>query len=123
MAEHEIMWIGRRPTALAPAENPAETEQFAAALTDACADCGCDLQDYVAAAGPFGSWMVRFSRAGRRQRLVWNGKENHLVLEEATAGVDWQELGRTTPADRELPALVAALRSLLEAPSPTSAQS
>ena len=74
MAEHEIMWIGRRPAALAPAENPAETEEFAAALTDACADCGGDVQDYVAAAGPFGSWLVRFSRAGQRQRLVWNGK-------------------------------------------------
>ena len=85
MAEHEVMWIGRRPAAMAPAEHPATTEEFADAVTSACAGCGCDVQDYVAAAGAYGSWLVRFERGGQRQRLVWNGKDGKLVLEQATS--------------------------------------
>jgi hypothetical protein len=69
------MWIGRRPAAMAPVEHPATSEEFAEAVTGACTDCGCDVHDYVAAAGVYGSWLVRFERDGQRQRLVWNGKD------------------------------------------------
>jgi len=110
------MWIGRRPAAMAPAEHPATSETFAQAVTGACAGCGCEVQDYVAAAGIYGSWLVRFSRAGRRQRLVWNGKDGKLVLEQATTGVDWQELGSaplSKPAEADF---LTAIKSLLEKP-------
>ena len=106
------MWIGRRPTSLAPAENPAATEDYAEAVTAACADCGLEVDDYIAAAGPFGSWLVRFERNGGRGRLVWNGKERCLLLEEPS-GVEWVERGRFEPADTELGTLVAGLRTLL----------
>jgi hypothetical protein len=112
VAEHEVMWIGRRPAAMAPAEHPATREAFAEAVTAACADCGCEVQDYVAAAGSYGSWLVRFSRDGRRQRLVWNGKDGKLLLEQATAGVDWQELGSAPlgkPAEADFPPAIKAL--------------
>ena len=39
VAEHEVMWIGRRPAAMAPAEHAATTEAFAEAVTTACAAC------------------------------------------------------------------------------------
>ena len=115
MAEHEVMWIGRRPAAMAPVEHPATTEAFAEAVTAACAACGCVVQDYVAAAGAYGSWLARFERRGTRQRLVWNGKDGVLVLEQATAGVDWNELGIRPVSDRDTGGFVAAVRSLLEA--------
>ena len=113
MAEHEVMWIGRRPAALAVGDNPAETEAFATAITDACAACGVEVDDYVAAAGPYGSWLVHFRRGDRRQRLVWNGKAGRLVLEQATAGIDWDELGAAEPASRDVPGFVATLTHLL----------
>lgn len=108
------MWIGRRPAAIAPVEHPANTEDFAAAVTSACAGCGCEVQDYVAAAGAYGSWLVRFGRDGRRQRLVWNGKDGRLVLEQATTGVDWNELGSSPVSERDQEHFVAAVRALLE---------
>jgi hypothetical protein len=111
------MWIGRRPAAMAPAEHVATTETFAEAVTTACAGCGADVDDYVAAAGAYGSWLVRFERDGRRQRLVWNGKEGRLVLEQATTGVNWNELGSSPISDRDQDHFVAAIRALLGAKS------
>lgn len=113
MAEHEVMWIGRRPAALAPEENPAATEAFAEAMTQACADCGVEVQDYVAAAGPYGSWMIGLTRDGHRQRLVWNGRDGRLVLEQATPGVDWDRKGETAVADRTPDGFTAGIRGLL----------
>jgi hypothetical protein len=113
VAEHEVMWIGRRPAALATAENPAATEAFAEAVTGTCADCGVEVQDYVAAAGPYGSWMIGLVRDSRRQRLVWNGREGRLVLEQATPGVDWDLLGEMSVTDRTAEGFTAAIRDLL----------
>lgn len=113
MAEHEVMWIGRRPAALAPVTNAAATEDFAAAITDACAACGGTVADYVAAAGVYGSWLVRFDREGRQQRLVWNGKDGQLVLEQAGPGNAWTMLASRPVSARELPHFVAAVREIL----------
>jgi hypothetical protein len=107
------MWIGRRPAAMAPVEHVANTEAFAEAVTGACTGCGCEVEDYIAAAGSYGSWLVRFGRDGRRQRLVWNGKDGRLVLEEATAGPDWQELGSNAVSERDQAHFIAAIRELL----------
>ncbi len=117
MAEHEVMWIGRRPAALAPVEHPATSETFAEAVTAACAACGADVEDYVAAAGAYGSWLLRFERDGQRQRLVWNGKDGRLVLEQATSGVAWNELGSSAISERDQDHFVAGVRTLMGAPS------
>lgn len=114
MAEHEVMWIGRRPAALAPVEHPATSEVFAQALTAACSACGGEVQDYVAAAGAYGSWLLRFTRANQRQRLVWNGKDGRLVLEQASAGVEWHELSASDIPQRDQAHFVAGLKCLLE---------
>lgn len=115
MAEHEVMWIGRRPSALPTVEHLATSEDFAAAVTNACAEAGCSVQDYVAAAGAWGSWLIRFSRDGVRQRLVWNGKEGRLLLEQATAGIDWDELRSCAVAERDTASFIAAVQGLLQA--------
>lgn len=111
------MWIGRRPAQMAAPEQLAATEPFAEAVTTACGECGGDVQDYIAAAGIYGSWMVRFARAGRRQRLVWNGKEGRLLLEESTAAIDWAELGSTPVDPQDAAGFVAAIRALLGPPA------
>ncbi len=116
MAEHEVMWIGRRPAALATVEHPATSEEFATAVTTTCADAGCSVQDYIAAAGAYGSWLIRFSRGQARQRLVWNGKDAVLVLEQATTGIDWDELRRCPVAERDTAGFIAAVQSLLQSP-------
>lgn len=113
MAEHEVMWIGRRPAAMAPENHASASATFATAVTTACADCGADVEDYVAAAGAYGSWLVRFERGGQRQRLVWNGKDGVLVLEQATTGVAWNELGTSPISTRDQDHFVAAIRALL----------
>ena len=117
MAEHEVMWIGRRPAALPTVEHPAQSEEFAAAVTEACNAAGCDVQDYIAAAGAYGSWMIRFSRDEARQRLVWNGKEGRLLLEQASTGIDWNELQSCTVAERDPSGFVAAVQGLLRKPA------
>jgi hypothetical protein len=117
VAEHEVMWIGRRPTALSTIEHPATTEEFAESVTSACADAGCSVQDYVAAAGAYGSWLIRFSRDDAKQRLVWNGKEGCLVLEQATTGIDWDELQSCPVAERDTAGFIAAVQSLLQGPA------
>lgn len=98
---------------MAPVEHAANTESFAEAVTTACASCGCDVEDYLAAAGSYGSWLVRFSRDERRQRLVWNGKDGLLVLEQATAGPEWNELASNPVSGRDQDHFVAAVRALL----------
>jgi hypothetical protein len=108
------MWIGRKPATLASVENAAAAEEFANAITDACVAKGCDLQDYVAAAGPYGSWLVRFRKDDQRQRIVWNGKSGQLVLEQATAGIEWDQLAVADCPDRTATGFVAAINGLLQ---------
>ncbi|GEM_PF-1117230 len=117
MAEHEVMWIGRRPAAMAPVEHPATSEAFAEAVTAACAACGADVEDYVAAAGAYGSWLLRFAREGQRQRVVWNGKDGRLVLEQATSGVAWNELASSAISERDQEHFVAGVQALMGTPS------
>jgi hypothetical protein len=108
------MWIGRRPAASVPVAHVATSEAFAEAVTGACSSCGCEVEDYIAAAGSYGSWLVRFGRGGQRQRLVWNGKDGLLVLEQATTAVDWSELGSSPVTNRDQEHFVATVRALLE---------
>jgi hypothetical protein len=122
MAEHEVMWIGRRPAAMATKEHPATTEDFAAAITDACAACGCEVEDYLAAAGLYGSFLVRFRRQDVRQRLVWNGKEGQLVLEQATTGPEWATLASSPVTERTTSGFATALEQLLTREPPHAAQ-
>ncbi len=114
MAEHEVMWIGRRPAALAgAADNPAASEAFAAAITDACRACGIEVEEYIAAAGAFGSWLVHFQRDGRRHRLVWNGKQQRLALECHEHAGEWRELGAGTPPATDADGFCTAITTLL----------
>ncbi len=70
----------------------------------------------MAAAGAYGSWMIRFSRDDAKHRLVWNGKEGRLVLERATSGIDWDELQSCPVAERDTSGFVTAVQSLLQSP-------
>ena len=71
----------------------------------------------MAAAGAYGSWLIRFSRDDAKQRLVWNGKEGRLVLEQATTGIDWDELQSCPVAERDTAGFIAAMQNLLQNPA------
>jgi hypothetical protein len=113
MSEHEIMWIGRRSPG-AP-EGPQETEapEYGEAVVAACAAVGCEASRYVAARGPFGSWLVELKLGGRPARLIWNGKSGELSLETQRPPSAWDSLAATSIDDPALDSLLAAARRLL----------
>ncbi len=116
MSEHEIMWIGRKPSS--EQTGPVETEQpeYAEAVVAACAAAGCEVTRYVAARGAFGSWLVELQLHDGPGRLIWNGKDGELSVEAQRPPSAWDPRGTARPEARDLPALLAAARSLLEAP-------
>jgi hypothetical protein len=117
VAEHEVMWIGRRPRRCPPSNIPRRAKNSLPPSPEACSAAGCEVQDYIAAAGAYGSWMIRFSRDDARQRLVWNGKEGRLLLEQASTGIDWNELQSCAVAARDAGGFVAAVQGLLRKPA------
>lgn len=113
MSEHEIMWIGRRSSG-AP-EGPQETEapDYAEAVVAACAAAGCEASRYVAARGPFGSWLVELKLGQRPARLIWNGKSGELSLEIQRPPSAWDPLAATSVEDPSRDSLLSAAREFL----------
>lgn len=114
MSEQEIYWLGRAPATAeqpGPSEDPAEAEMLAAA----CETAGWDAERFVAAQGPWGSWLFELRRAGRPHRLIWNARAGRMSLEAARPGGAWDELRACEPGGADLAALLAGLRGLLTA--------
>lgn len=112
MSEQPIVWMGRKPASQAPAKNPAQDEAFAGGIREACAGCGYEVEDFVAAMGDFGGWLVQLSRGGTRYRAFWDGKARRLVLEANRPG-GWTGLRQSdadgSRLDSACPALIALL--------------
>lgn len=113
MSEHEIMWIGRRSPAEPQGPQETEAPEYAEAVVAACAEAGCDASRYVAARGPFGSWLVEVQLGECPARLIWNGKSGELSLEARRPPASWEPLAAVGVADKSLDALLAAARELL----------
>ncbi len=98
---------GRPPAADAP-RAAAVLEPLIAA---ACRAQGVTPEDFVAAVS-YGSWLVHFDAGGRRQRLVWNGRDSRLVLQAALRSGGWEDLrdcAVATPDDRGFTDSIALL--------------
>ena len=114
MAEQPVFWLGSGPgkskdkTSEAP-----EAERYEPALRDACKDCGYEVDDYVAAQGGFGGWLVHLERDGLQYRLFWSGKTNRLSLESAHSGGGWNKVAANDVEDEGLPVFVEAVKILL----------
>jgi hypothetical protein len=116
--EESVFWLGSRPGTTRPAGAPPEGARLEPTVLAACRAQGVVPGEFVAALGGFGSWLVHFERAGRRARLVWNGRERRLVLQGALRSGGWEDLGDCPVADAGEAGLATAIAHLLSAPVP-----
>ncbi len=117
MKEESIFWLGGKPGAQKAAEAPPAAEKLEPAVCAACRAQGLEPEDFVAALGGYGSWLVQFSRAGRRERIVWNGREQKLVLQRAIRSGGWEDLRDRPVATVNEAGFAAAIAALLGADS------
>ena len=116
MSEQPVFWLGGKPGAgkNKVRESPA-AELYEPAIRDACAACGYDLDEYVAAQGGFGGWLAHLRQHGARYRLFWSGKDKRMKFEKALDRGGWSELASADARDEGLPAFIESLKGLLAA--------
>ena len=98
MKEESIFWLGGKPGNQKSGEPPTAEAQLEPVILDACRAQGLEPEDFVAALGGYGSWLVQFSRDQTRQRIVWNGRDRKLVLQAAVRSGGWEDLRDCTVA-------------------------
>jgi len=114
VSEQPVFWLGGAPGKSKDQDRKVpEAERYEPALRDACEACGYAVDDYVAAQGGFGGWLVHLERNGSRFRLFWSGKTNSLSFESAHSGGGWTEIAADDAEDKGLPAFVEAVKTLL----------
>lgn len=116
MEEKGVFWMPSRKSGAAENE-AANDEELQAAIRRICEAAGFDSGDFLAAAGAYGSWLIRLTRAGDEHRVVWNGKEGRMVLEASRGQAGWEELGTCAPGESDPAGLAAGLESLLDSAS------
>ena len=116
MSEQPVFWLGGKPGAAKSKvrEAPA-AERYEPAIRDACAACGYDLDEYIAAQGGFGGWLAHLEHQGGRYRLFWSGKDNYMKFEKALAHGGWSEMASAEAPDEGLPAFIESIKGLLAA--------
>jgi len=113
MKENEVFWLGTRSKAGEQRRNFADEQDFVAAIQTACEGYGCDIQRFVSAKGVYGTWLLEFSRDGKNQRIVWNGKEQKLVLQVALGSGGWQEPQSTPVTSIDVQGFGEGIRMLI----------
>jgi hypothetical protein len=111
--EEAVFWLGGKPGTQKSAEAPPEAEKLEPAIRDACRSHGLEPEDFVAALGGYGSWLVHFSRSDRRERIVWNGRDRKLVLQKAIRSGGWEDLRDCAVATLDEPGVVAGIAALM----------
>ena len=113
MKENEIHWLGKRSRSGRQRRNFADEDDFVAAMQTACEEHGCQIQRFVSAKGVFGTWLIEFSRDGKNQRIVWNGKEEKLVLQVELPQGGWEEPTATAVASADIQGFGDGIRLLI----------
>ena len=114
MKEESVFWLGGKPASRQTAEAPPVPETIEPAVREACRTHGLEPEDFVAALGGFGSWLVHFTRGARRERIVWNGREAKLVLQGAIRSGGWEDLRDCAVAQPDTAGFVAAIGTLMD---------
>ena len=115
MSEQPVFWLGGKPGAgKSNVRKAPEAERYEPAIRDACAACGYELDEYVAAQGGFGGWLAHLEHGASRYRLFWSGKDRHMKFEKALDHGGWSELASAAVSDEGLPAFIDSLKGLLE---------
>ena len=91
MKEENVFWVGTQPLLGKKAKGLADDESFVAAIRATCEAAGCQVHRFVSALGPYGTWVVEIERDGRQQRIVWNGKDERLVLQLQLSQGGWED--------------------------------
>lgn len=114
MSEQPVFWLGGKPGASnkKSREKP-EALRYEPAIRDACAACGYDLDEYIAAQGGFGGWLAHLENKGGRYRLFWSGKNSQMKFEKSLDHGGWAELASVEAADESLPTFVEAIKEML----------
>jgi hypothetical protein len=111
VSEQPVFWLGGKP-GNSLSKRP-DAERYEPAIREACEACGYDVDEYVAAQGAHGGWLVHLREGGDRYRLFWNGQRHELVLDRVRANGGWERLRAADTADEGIAGFVTALRVLL----------
>ena len=106
------LWSAKTGTKQAAA-GPPSAQALEPAVFAACRSQGIVPEEFVAALGGYGSWLVHFARAGRRERIVWNGREGKLVLQAALRSGGWEDLRDCPVPAADESGFVAAIATLM----------
>lgn len=113
MKEHSVFWLGGRPGQSKPAEVLPGAEHLAPVIRATCAELGLQVEEFVAALGGYGSWLVQFTRNGVPHRVIWNGKDARLSLDRARPHGAWEELCACRVAAVDANGFTAGVRQLV----------
>ena len=92
MNEDQVHWVGTNKHHLA------DDEQFVAAIRTVCEAGGYRFDRLISAMGPYGTWVAEIHRDGADLRVVWNGKDEQLVLQVQLPQGGWED-----PVVKEVP--------------------
>ena len=113
MAESEVFWLGGKPGPKQRDQQLADSDTFVAAIRETCESLGCDYGRLISAQGDYGTWLVEFSREGKKQRILWNGKDEILVLQQERPNGGWDEPRRCSVTDQGRAGFVAGVTKIL----------
>ncbi len=68
----------------------------------------------MAALGGQGSWLLHFSAGEQRQRIVWNGRDRRLVLQQALRAGGWEDLRNCAVTATDAAGFIAGMAQLLD---------
>lgn len=116
--EEDIFWLGGAPgTRKQPGEpsgHLADRSEFTAAITRCAESAGCTVKQFVSAKGPYGTWLIVYRRAGRAQRILWNGREQRLVLQLELPNGGWEDPISIEVASQDQTGFVAGVEQILQ---------
>lgn len=115
MSEREIFWLGGTPRPEPGDEDSGTEGTFAADVTKTCERAALSVRRFVAAKGPFGSWLVEFDGAAGPERIIWNGRAGCLSREYAIEPGGWREIDKQHPDGNDSEHQLLALHSMLRA--------
>ena len=111
--EQGVFWLGGQPGTDKGQKHLADSEAFVARMNEACETEGCEVQRFVSAQGAYGTWLLEFRRDGKNQRVVWNGKDERLVLQVALGHGGWEEPKAMSIANKDQDGFAAGLKTIL----------
>jgi len=113
MKEESIFWVGTQPLAKKKTPSLADDESFVAAISSACESAGCQVGQFISALGPFGTWLIEIERHGEEQRILWNGKEERLILQIKLSQGGWEDSIAINVETKNLDGFVHSVNSIL----------